>query len=212
MRGLVVMLALCVAQAAAASDFAYARIVDAGGTVVDTRPVAECQRASLPGARCLPPDELLGARGELPSERDILWLLGTAGLDGSETAWVVGDDATARDFVAGLLYLAGQKVVRIVGAPVVGQPATPGRARGIVRSAVWTAPMRDHLWVLGADLLREKPALIGPGVATANGRNAVVVAADAYRAVARFAQLRAGEGLAVRVHPAASAVAQMRAP
>jgi hypothetical protein len=71
--------------------------------------------------------------------------------------------------------------------------------------------MRDHLWVLGADILRDKPTLVdavGPKPAVAN---AVVVAADAYQAIARFTQLRAGQGIAVRVHPGNLALTAGRA-
>ncbi|MDA8256138.1 MAG: hypothetical protein M0Z99_10975 [Betaproteobacteria bacterium] len=210
MRAALLALVLIAAPALAASDFTYTQRVGAGETVIDSRPLADCKRASLPGARCLPAEEFLGPQGRLPSERDILWLLGTAGLAGSEAALVIGQDATARDFVAGLLYLAGQKAVRVLTGPLP-RLAGGGQERGMVRSAVWTAPMRDDLWVLGADILREKPTLVAadrPAPAAANG---VVVAEDAYRAIARFTRLRAGEGLAVRVHPGSLALAAGRA-
>jgi len=209
MRAALLVLTLILAPAAAASDFAYTQKVGAGDTVIDSRPLADCKRASLPGARCLPAEEFLDPQRRLPSERDILWLLGTAGLDGSEAALVVGQDATSRDFVAGLLYLAGQKSVRILRGPM---PRLDGRAgggqeRGMVRGAVWTAPMRDSLWVLGVDIVRDKPTLVdggGPKPPTANG---VVIADDAYLAIARFTQLRAGLDIAVRVHPGSLAFA-----
>lgn len=209
MRAALFAMTLIAMPAWAASDFAYTQKVGAGETVIDSRPLADCKRASLPGARCLPAEELLDPQRRLPSERDILWLLGTAGLDGSETALVVGQDATARDFVAGLLYLAGQKSVRILTGPMprLDGRAAGGQERGMVRSAVWTAPMRDSLWVLGADIVRDKPTLVdaaGPTPAAANG---VVIADDAYQAIARFTQLRAGQGLAVRVHPGSLALA-----
>jgi thiosulfate/3-mercaptopyruvate sulfurtransferase len=208
MRAALLVLAMIVAPAWAAGDFAYTQKVGAGETVIDSRPLADCKRASLPGARCLPAEEFLGPQQRLPSERDILWLLGTAGLHGSETALVVGQDATARDFVAGLLYLAGQKSVRVLTGPLP-RLAGGGQERGMVRSAVWTAPMRDDLWVLGADILRGKPALLdarepGPQPTAAGG---VVIANDAYQAIARFTRLRAGRGFAVRVHPGSLALA-----
>jgi thiosulfate/3-mercaptopyruvate sulfurtransferase len=206
-------LTLLTAPAWAANDFAYTQKVGAGDAVIDSRPLADCRRASLAGARCLPAEDFLGPQRRLPSERDILWLLGTAGLAGSETVLVIGEDAAARDFVAGLLYLAGQKSVRILTGPLprLAGSAIGGQERGMVRSTVWTAPMRDHLWVLGADILRDKPTLVdavGPKPAVAN---AVVVAADAYQAIARFTQLRAGQGIAVRVHPGNLALTAGRA-
>lgn len=205
MRTALLALALLAAPAWAASDFADTQRVGAGATVIDSRPLADCKRASLPGARCLPAEEFLDPQGRLPSERDILWLLGTAGLAGSETVLVIGQEATARDFVAGLLYLAGQKSVRILTGPMP-RLAGGGQERGMVRSAVWTAPMRDDLWVLGADILREKPILVAADRPAPAAANAVVVADDAYQAIARFTRLRAAEGLAVRVHPGSLAL------
>ncbi len=203
MRALLAV-ALMSSPAWAVSDFAYTQKVAAGETVIDTRSLANCKRASLPGARCLPAEDFLGPQRRLPSERDILWLLGTAGLDGSETVLVVGQDSTARDFVAGLLFLAGQKSVRILtGAlPRLAASAVAGRERGMVRSAVWTAAMRDHLWVLGTDILRDKPTLVDARQAKPQpiATDGVVYADDAYHAIARFTQLRAGQGFAVRVH------------
>lgn len=213
MRSALLALALIAMPAWAASDFAYTSRVGAGDAVIDSRPLADCKRASLPGARCLPAEEFLDPQRRLPSERDILWLLGTAGLAGSETALVVGQDASARDFVAGLLYLAGQKSVRILSGPMprLDGRADGGRERGMVRSAVWTAPMRDHLWVLGADIVRDKPTLVADGGPKPAATNGVVIADDAYQAIARFTQLRAGQGIAVRVHPGSLALAAGRA-
>ncbi|MDZ4251125.1 MAG: rhodanese-like domain-containing protein [Sulfuritalea sp.] len=213
MRTTLFALALIAAPVSAAGDFAYTQRVGAGDTVIDSRPLADCKRASLPGARCLPAEDFLGPSRQLPSERNILWLLGTAGLDGSESVLVVGQNETDRDFVAGLLYLAGQKSVRILSVPPRIQGTVSGAERGMVRSAVWTAPMRDHLWVLGADILRSKPALIdarqaGPMPSPSAG---VVIADDAWQAIARFTQLRAGRGFAVRVHPGGLAMAAGRA-
>jgi len=211
MRSALLILALVAAPASAASDFAYTQKVGVGDAVIDSRALADCKRASLPGARCLPAEEFLGPQRQLPSERDILWLLGTAGLDGSETVLVIGEDATARDFVAGLLYLAGQKSVRILSGPLPrpAGSAGGGEERGIVRSAVWTAPMRDGLWVLGADILRSKPSLIDAraGRPKPTAAEGVVFADDAYQAIARFTQMRAGQGIAVSVHPGNPALA-----
>ena len=148
--------------APAAADFAYVRSLADGAdldaaVVVDTRALADCRARSLAGARCLPADDLLGPQRRLPSVRDLLWLLGTVGLSGRETVLVVGQDAASRDFVAGLLYLAGQRQVRILAEPVArplgaGAAAAPGHERGMVRETVFEAPMRDGLWVLRDEL------------------------------------------------------------
>jgi thiosulfate/3-mercaptopyruvate sulfurtransferase len=149
------------ALAAAHADeaFHYATSAVANEVVIDSRPLADCKRSSLPGARCLPAEDFLGPHRRLPSERDILWLLGTAGLDGSEAVLVVGQDATARDFVGGLLYLAGQRQVRVLTEPLARvlsgrTDASPGHERGIIRAAVFTAPMRAERVVLKQELNR----------------------------------------------------------
>lgn len=131
--------------------------------VVDTRPLAACTSRSLPGARCLPPREFLGPHHRLASFRDIVWVLGAAGLSGRETVVVAGDDPVRRDFVAGVLYLAGQSRVAVLTAPltplVAHGPAVPGRARGMFRNPVYRGQPRVGLIVLRRELAR---ALRGP--------------------------------------------------
>lgn len=155
--------------AGAAADFSYVRTASLadGEVVVDARPLAACREKSLAGARCLPAEDFLGPQRRLPSARDLLWLLGTAGLSGAEGVLVVGQDAAARDFVAGLLWVAGQRSVRVLTEPVGrllegGAAAGPGRERGMVREAVFAAPMRDGLLVLRDELraLRPQPLLL----------------------------------------------------
>lgn len=161
---------LVAATAGASGDFAYVRAAptDDGVVVVDTRPLADCRAKSLAGARCLPADDFLGPHRRLPDARDILWLLGTAGLSGSETVLVVGQDPTARDFVAGLLWLAGQRSVQVLALPVahvLDGNAAPGRERGMIREAVFEAPMRD-----GALVLRDELRAMGPAPMLLDGR------------------------------------------
>ena len=171
LAALLLALAAPAVPAAAAGDFGYLHALPAAAdgqrVVVDTRPLAECRTRTLAGARCLPADDLFGPQRRLPSARDLLWLLGTAGFAGNETVWVVGHDPVARDFVAGLLHVAGQREVRIVTEPVAralagGAPAGPGRERAMVRETVFEAPMRDELLVLLPELraMRSMPALL----------------------------------------------------
>ncbi|MEW5780988.1 MAG: rhodanese-like domain-containing protein [Pseudomonadota bacterium] len=193
MRALLAAFALVAAPVLAAADFGRVQKVGAGETavVIDVRPLDQCTQSSLPGARCLPPSEFLSQRGQLPSERDLLWLLGTAGLTGGEHVVVAGDAASAREFVAGLLYLAGQKDVRVLDAPLTPlvaarRDAAPGQERALIRSAVFTAPMRDALWIVDRREI---------GADTADS----IVAPDAYTAIRRFTRRLIDTGEAVRV-------------
>jgi thiosulfate/3-mercaptopyruvate sulfurtransferase len=168
MKRLAALAALLFAlPAQSAEDFAYVRAAaDApGAVVIDARPLAACREKSVVGARCLPAADFLGPHKRLPSARDLLWLLGTAGLSGEETVLVVGQDAVARDFVAGLLHVAGQRSVRVLSEPVgrlleQGAAAGPGRERGMIREAVFAAPMRDGLLVLRDELRASKATLL----------------------------------------------------
>lgn len=131
--------------------------------MVDTRPLEACKLRSVAGAVCLPAGDFLGPQRRLLAERDLLWLLGTAGLAGDETALVVGQDATARDFVAGLLYIAGQRRVRVLTEPIgnlleSGIETGPGRERSFVREQVYQAAMRDGVVVLRDELRAMRPA------------------------------------------------------
>ncbi|MHB1144530.1 MAG: sulfurtransferase [Thiobacillus sp.] len=155
------------APAHAMDEFGYVRDAAAslreGSVAVDTRPLDACKLRSAAGAVCLPADGFLGPQRRLPAERDLLWLLGTAGLAGDETVLVVGQDVVARDFVAGLLYIAGQRRVRVLTEPMgklleSGIETGPGRERSFVRERVYQAAMRDGVVVLRDELRAMRPA------------------------------------------------------
>ena len=211
-----------------AADFAYVNSVPVGAVAVNSRPLSACAAASLPGARCLPADDLLGPHDRLPPFPDLLWALGTAELSGTEHVVVVGGAALDRDFVAGLLYLAGQAQVDVLTRPVAGLPGlAPGRPRETARTTVFRAPMRDGLLVLGGELGtahlldgRSQEAYWGetvtngrgghlPGAENLPATEVVAAVADgsvAYGAgprdgIATWTRLRAGAGLPVRVYP-----------
>ncbi len=154
------------AAAAPAEDFAYVReaaSIDPDVVPIDTRSPDRCRQRSLAGARCLPAADFLGPHRSLASWRDLLWLLATAGLRGSETVLVAGSSAAERDFVAGLLYLSGQQRVRVLAEPIEralarGLAASPGEPRAFARRLVYEAPMRDALIVLQPELRAANPA------------------------------------------------------
>lgn len=153
-----------IAPAQAAADFIYVRSADRdpATVVVDTRPAEACKQRTLAGARCLPAAIFLSPHRRLPGERDLLWLLGTAGLKGDETVLVVGQDATDRDFVAGLLYMAGQRRLQVLTEPMGrllqgGIATDAGRERGFTREVMFEAPMRDGLVVLRDELRAMNP-------------------------------------------------------
>ena len=125
--------------------------------VIDVRPAALCQTRSVAGARCLPAAEFLDGRGQLAPWREILWLFTTVRLDGRETVVVIGDEATDRRFVAGLLWLAGQRRVELIEQPVAallaaGWRAGAGQARDFARRTAYIAAMREREIVMPGEV------------------------------------------------------------
>lgn len=178
--------------AGAANNLAYTgdpHWLDRPGTVVlDVRPLADCERASVPGARCLPAGDLLGPHGRLPSFRQIAWLLGTLGLSGRETLVVAGERAQRRDFVAGILYLAGQRRVLILQRPLqaalhaAGLAETPGRPRSLLADPIYQGRPRARLIVWRAELARALTRPHPPLLVDGRGRDAYLgIRIDAYR-------------------------------
>lgn len=137
-----------------------------GAFVLDVRAENDCSRGSLPAARCLPASSLLGDEGQAPvSFHALRWLLGTVGLSGPETVAVLGDDTHETLAVAGLLLLAGQERVHVIGDAHV-RSAHPGTTRSMSRETVYTAALREDLMaVSGGDrpLLEQLAALARSG-------------------------------------------------
>jgi thiosulfate/3-mercaptopyruvate sulfurtransferase len=131
-----------------------------GWLLLDTRPDDQCRSRSIRGARCLSADDLVGPNRRLPSLRDIVWIFGTLGLQGDETMIVAGNAGPDRDFVAGLLFLAGQQRVQILRPPL-GQllasgdwPISAGHGRAMSREKIYTAAPRDNQIMLRKQLSR----------------------------------------------------------
>jgi len=125
---------------------------------VDARAEDACLHYTVRGAHCLPAADFLGPHGRLASFREIYWLLGTAGLSEQAHVLVVGDDPTERDFVAGMLYLCGQRKVSILTIPIargagleqaqMGQ----GTGRGMTRNPIYLGVVREGRIVLRDEL------------------------------------------------------------
>lgn len=143
-------LALPLPAAARAATVTSVPAAAADHVPVDIRDAETCAKGSLPGARCLPLAELLTPGGDLINPRDLLWVLGMAGLTGTERLLVVGGDARRRDAMAGLLLLAGAQRVDVLSGPVAD--TEPGAPLAASRTAVWTATVRDGRMVLGTEL------------------------------------------------------------
>ena len=151
------------AQDSSARNFAYhqdASSVSSGWVVVDSRAAQQCEVATMASARCLPAADFFGPHRRLAGIAEIAWLLGTAGLDGNESVLVVGDDATDRDFVAGMLFIMGQRQVRILADNVSRLissnklPKYAGAVRSQVRETVYSASSRIRNVVFGLELFR----------------------------------------------------------
>ncbi|MDE2089682.1 MAG: hypothetical protein KGJ12_06655 [Gammaproteobacteria bacterium] len=162
--GMALLTLSCGTVAAAGADFFYVQTLNdaraKGAVVIDARRLAACAERSLAGARCLPPRDFLGPHDRLASFRDVVWVLGAAGLSGKETALVAGDDPTRRDFVAGILYLAGQARVAVLTPPLSPlvaagkRPTAPGTPKGMFRNPIYQGWPRARLIVLREELAR----------------------------------------------------------
>lgn len=135
---------------------AVEKFVPGNTVVIDVRPTKVCEAASLPRARCVPANDILGPHDRLANVSGLLWLLGTAGLTGTETVLVAGTPTRDRDFMAGLLYLAGQSTVQVLttSIPKAGVNLEPGETRSRTRDVVFQAPVRSQAIVLRSELLQ----------------------------------------------------------
>lgn len=164
----------------------------ASAVLVDTRTEALCTARTVAGARCLPAGEFTDAQGKLAPWREILWLFSTARLSGDETVLVLGDTSERRQFVGGLLQVAGQRNVRIVAQPPdallsAGWPAAPGTPRDFARQMAYTAPMRDELLLFPHEYAPRRHWLaVGSLAAAPAGRLTVVTDDSPAQAVARW--------------------------
>jgi len=123
--------------------------------LVDVRSVSQCQKASLPGARCVPVDDVLAPNHRLINFSSLYWVWGTSGLRGDEHVVVFGDNAQDNYFMAGLLHLSGQSQVSVLDAANEWQSQSElsvGVPRASTRKTVYTAKLRSNSILLRGEL------------------------------------------------------------
>ena len=145
---LVCMAGTVVAQVSAADQFPVVEIDSLPNEtiLIDVGALDSCREASLPGAKCIPLDKMLGRNGRLANLRDIRWLLGTAGLTGEETIALFSLSDKQRDAATAIFFLAGQrKVLRLGNIPMQALSAK-GAETALSRVSFYSAIVRTkHL-------------------------------------------------------------------
>lgn len=125
--------------------------------IIDTRSAVLCEKASLPGARCLPARNFFGPHKRLANFSGVLWLLGTVGLTGSEHVLIVGNKSVDKEAMAGLLFIAGQQKISILKQAIGSLKdtnLTPGVTRSKSREEIYQSTMRSGRIVLRDDLIK----------------------------------------------------------
>jgi len=134
------------------------KTIKQGALVIDARPLEQCLKKSVRGAKCLPITDFFGPHKRLASFVNIYWLLGTTGLSGHEHVLVVGNEAQERDFIGGILFIAGQKRVSILtqqmrlGGGFSDSVLGPGIERMKTRSTVYHGIARDKKMIMKNEL------------------------------------------------------------
>lgn len=117
-------------------------------TLLDARDIKVCQSSSVKGAKCLPANTFYSKNGQLASFSDIRWAFGTANIKETDNVLVFADKPQDRNFLAGLLFLAGQhKITYWKGKTselqnLLGKAS--GQSRGILRTHIYSGIMRDN--------------------------------------------------------------------
>ncbi len=116
--------------------------------LLDARDLKTCQTSSVKGAKCLPANTFHSQKNQLASFYDIGWAFGTADLKETDHVLVFADKPQDRNFLAGLLFLAGQhKISTWLGKISDLQKALGkgvGNNRGILRTHIYSGLMRDN--------------------------------------------------------------------
>ncbi len=135
--------------------------------IIDTRSAVLCEKASLQGARCLSARDFFGPHKRLANFSGILWLLGTAGLTGSEHVLIVGNKSVDKEAMAGLLFIAGQRKISILRQAIGSLKNTnlaPGVTRSKSREEIYQSTMRSDRIVLRDDLIKIVHAADAPQI------------------------------------------------
>ena len=135
--------------------------------IIDTRSAVLCEKASLQSARCLPARDFFGPHKRLANFSGILWLLGTAGLTGSEHVLIVGNKSVDKEAMAGLLFIAGQRKISILRQAIGSLKNTnlaPGVTQSKSREEIYQSIMRSDRIVLRDDLIKIVRTANGPQI------------------------------------------------
>jgi len=113
------------AQANSSPSVAYVQTLPPDTYIIDVRSEVDCLKSSLADAHCLSVEMLLPTPSRLANFSGLLWQLGTVGLTGEEHVLIVGQSTLRKDFIGGVLYLAGQRKISILEPSIADSSSTP---------------------------------------------------------------------------------------
>ncbi len=131
--------------------------IDSGfeGSLVDTRDLSKCLFKTVKNAVCLPTQGLIG-KNNIISIRDFYWLLSVSDLDHNEDIIVFGDNLNDVKFLAGLLFLSGQKNIHIldnnIGAILKTNRLDRGVRRNLFRTKLYKGKLREEFLDFRSDM------------------------------------------------------------
>lgn len=131
------------------------RLPESANKIIDVRRESICKKKSISTAVCVPPEHIVADNNRLANFSGLFWTLGTLGLTGDETVYIIGDKDHRKRFIAGWFLISGQREIRIVSEPVsavldsssnvglsIGIPVLPAKTRKKVFSAL---PRTDRI-------------------------------------------------------------------
>ncbi len=116
------------------------------GSLVDTRDLSKCLFKTIKYAKCLPASGLVNEKNII-SVRDLYWLFSVSDLDHEEKIILFGNKPDDIKFVAGLLFLSGQKNIYILDKNISSlfetYPLGKGLKRKLFRIRAYKGKLRE---------------------------------------------------------------------